>query len=246
MMQWNLPGGSYPRLYADMVMQPHLLIAGATCSGKSTLINNLITVLLHDAPDGCEFILIDPKKVELDEYKDLPHTRAYADDPADMMKALRDTLQIIDARYKTMKRQGLKEWPASHIYLIIDEMADLLTLDATKKEAAELLQRICQIGRAAAVHLIGCTQHIPTIPTSIRSNLDARVALKTTTPQDSRNVMFRTGAEKLPSPKRAGTCYAYYVRDGETGLYELPRIPEAEHQRLVSHWKAARPAWRMA
>ena len=245
-MKWSNPGGSYPRLYADMVMQPHLLIAGATCSGKSTLINNLITVLLHDAPDGCEFILIDPKKVELSEYEALPHTRAYADEPADMMKALRDTLQIIDARYKTMKRQGLKEWPASHIYLIIDEMADLLTLDATKKEAVELLQRIAQIGRAAAVHMIVATQHIPTIPTSIRSNLDARVALKTTTPQDSRNVMFRTGAEKLPSPKRAGTCYAYYVRDGETGLYELPTFTPAEHQRLVSHWKAQRPAWRMA
>ena len=245
-MKWNNPGGSYSRLYADMVMQPHLLIAGATCSGKSTLINNLITTLLHDDPDGCEFILIDPKKVELDEYKDLPHTRAYADEPADMMKALRDTLQIIDTRYKTMKRQGLREWPASHVYLIIDEMADLLTLDATKKEATELLQRIAQIGRAAAVHMIAATQHIPTIPTSIRSNLDARVALKTTTPQDSRNVMFRTGAEKLPSPKRAGTCYAYYVRDGETGLYELPTFTPAEHQRLVSHWEAARPAWRMA
>ena len=246
MMKWNLPGGTYPRLYADMVMQPHLLIAGATSSGKSTLINNLITVLLHDAPDGCEFILIDPKKVELDEYKDLPHTRAYADEPADMMKALRDTLQIIDTRYKTMKRQGLKEWPASHVYVIIDEMADLLTAKATKAKAEEMIQRLCQIGRGARVHVIGCTQHIPTIPTSIRCNLAARVALKTTTAQDSRNVMFRTGAERLPSPKRAGTCYAYYVRDGEIGLYELPRIPDAEHQRLVSHWKAARPAWRMA
>ena len=245
-MKWNNPGGSYSKLYADMVMQPHLLIAGATCSGKSTLINNLITTLLHDDPDGCEFILIDPKKVELDEYKDLPHTRAYADEPSDMMKALRDTLQIIDARYKTMKRQGLREWPASHVYLIIDEMADLLTMDTTKKEATELIQRIAQIGRAAAVHLIAGTQHIPSIPTSIRCNLDARVALKTTTAQDSRNIMYRTGAEKLPSPKRAGTCYAYYVRDGESELYELPTFTAAEHKRLMDHWKAARPAWRMA
>ena len=88
-----------------------------------------------------------------------------------MLDALRRCLQIVDARYKTMQRQGQREFTGSHIYVFIEEMADLLTMRSTKQEAEELMQRIAQIGRAARVHVIGATQHIPTVANTQSGNL---------------------------------------------------------------------------
>ena len=240
MMQWNLPGGSYPRLYAHMADQPHVLIAGATSSGKSTVINGIILSLLHDAPDADEFVLIDTKKIELSEYRTLPHTRIYADTPADAVDALRRVLQTVDARFRTMQRQGLREFTGSHVYVFVDELADLLTTASVKLEAEQLIQRIAQIGRAARVHLICATQHVPIVPTSVRCNFDARLGLKVTTAQESRNIIMRTGAERLPSPRKAGKSYGYFLADGDCDLYELPRFSEEEHRRLLTFWQTAK------
>ena len=244
MTTWNnLPGGSYPRLYAHMADQPHVLIAGATSSGKSTVIDGIILTLLHDAPDADEFVLIDPKRVELSEFRNLPHTRIYADTPADAVDALRRVMQTVDARFKTMQRQCQREYQGSHVYVFIDELADLLTTASIKREAEELIQRIAQIGRAARVHLICATQHVPVVSTAIRCNFDARLCLKVTTAQESRNTIMRKGAEQLPSPRKAGKAYGYYLADGDCDLYELPRFTEEEHRRIVRHWQRnTRPA----
>lgn len=243
MMQWNLPGGKFPRLYAHMADQPHVLIAGATSSGKSTVINGIILSLLHDAPDADEFVLIDTKRVELSEFRTLPHTRIYADTPADAVDALRRVLRTVDDRFKTMQRQGQREYQGSHVYVFVDELADLLTTSSVKRESEELLQRIAQVGRAARVHLICATQHVPVVPTSVRCNFDARLGLKVTTAQESRNIIMRTGAERLPSPRKAGKAYGFYLADGDCDLYELPRFSEDEHQRIVQHWQRnTRPA----
>ena len=170
MMQWNLPGGSYSKLFYDMLQQTNLLIAGAAGSGKSVTVNGLVNTPLHDSPDACGMILLDPKRVELVEYRNLPHVRMYASEPADILTALKRTLQIIDARFSEMQRQGRREYCGSHLYLIIDELTDILTTASIAKEAAVVLQRICQIGRAARLHVIAGTQHIPTVPTAIRCN----------------------------------------------------------------------------
>ena len=240
MMKWNLPGGSYSRLFYDMLHQTNLLIAGAAGSGKSVTINGLVTTILHDSPDTCELILVDPKRVELCEYRNLPHVRMYASEPADILDTLNRTLQIIDARYRTMQHQGQREFTGSHIYLIIDELTDILTTASIAKEAAVILQRICQIGRAARLHCVAGTQHIPTVPTAIRCNFDARLALRTTCAQDSRNIIGKNGAEKLPAPRTVGKAYGYYRNDVDLGLYEIPVYANEEHRRLLNYWQTAR------
>ena len=85
---YNTPEGEYSALYADMLKQPHLLVAGATGSGKSVVINGIIATALYNSPAIAKFILIDPKRVELVEYRNLPHTIKYASEPNDMVAAL--------------------------------------------------------------------------------------------------------------------------------------------------------------
>ena len=235
-MIYATPGGSYSRLYADMATKPHLLIAGKTGSGKSTVLNGIIHALLHDGPDTTRFIMIDLKRVELCEYRELPHLHSYADDGRHALQALQQALAITEARYADMARRHIKQYDGSHLYIIIDEMADLLTIKATKAPAEEMIQRLCQIGRGARVHVIGCTQHIPTIPTAIRCNFDNRVALRTTSAQDSRNIMYRPGAERLPDPVTEHRAMCYYVTSSGPTLYDLPMIPETEIHRIVTHW----------
>ena len=229
---YTTPGGQVYTLYTDMLKQPHLLIAGATGSGKSVAVNGLITTALHDSPARVQFILIDPKRVELVEFKNLPHVIKYSSEPGDMVQALETAMNTTEARYHEMQRQGLKKYPGGAVYVIIDELADLMTTN--KKQVAPLLQRLAQIGRAANVHLIACTQCplSSVIPTPIKVNFDARLALRTRSAQDSRNILGAKGCELLP---RYGRGY-YMTPDGLT-LYNIPMIPETETAQLVTYWK---------
>ena len=233
-MTYNTPGGSYSRLFADMAMQNHLLIAGTTGAGKTTVINGIMHALLHDTPANDRFILIDLKRVELDDYRYLPHTIKYADDDQGAVQALQIAMNITNNRYTDMKSRHIKEYDKSHIYVIIDELADLLT--TVRKQAEPLIQRLCQIGRSAHVHVIAATQHIPMVPTAIRCNFDSRVALRTVNAQDSRNIIYKAGAEKLPNPRTAGRAFAYYMTAGDINLYDIPRVPDAERRRIIDHW----------
>lgn len=233
-MTYTTPGGSYSRLFADMASQTHLLIAGTTGSGKSTVIQGILHALLHSDPTADRFIFVDLKKVELDEYRRIPHAIRYADDTQGAIQALQTALQYTDARYADMQRRGIRMYDGSHLYVIIDELADLLT--TARKQAEPLIQRLCQIGRGARVHVIAATQHIPMIPTAIRCNFDSRVALRTANAQDSRNIIYQTGAEKLPSPIIEHRAMGYYMTAGNPILYEIPRTPEPERRRVINHW----------
>lgn len=235
-MTYTTPGGSYSRLYADMANQTHLLIAGATGAGKSVVINGILHAILHDSPAADGLILIDLKKVELSEYRDLPHVREYADTAPAALRALQNALDIVEARYSDMQRRHLRIYDGSHLYVIIDELADLLTIAG--KRAAPLLQRLSQIGRGARCHLIAATQHIPTVPTSIRCNFASRLGLCTGSAQDSRNIIFRAGCEKLPYPPDIHQAYGYYLRGPKCELYQLPMTDEAERLRIINHWTA--------
>ena len=229
------PEGTIYGLYSNMLEQPHLLIAGATGSGKSVVINGLVYTSLL-SPWGCqeggkEFILIDPKRVELCAYQDLPHTLFYASEPNDISYSLKLALDIIDNRYKEMQANRLRKFDGGDLYIIIDEFADLMTTQ--KKTVVPLIQRIAQIGRASKVHLIIATQTpiAQVLPTEIKCNFDARVALRTRSAQDSRNILGETGAESLP---RYGECY-YMIPEG-TFQTDVPYIPEEELDRVTRHW----------
>ena len=237
---YNTPGGEFCNLYADMLEQNHVLIAGATGSGKSTVINGMIHAAMYKSPIRIQFIMLDPKKCELFMYRDLPHTLAYADEPHTMLAALEDGLEIINDRFTEMQSQRVREYTGSHIYIFVDELADLLTTPGIKKKAAQVLQRVCQIGRAAHVHVVAATQFIPAIPTAIRCNFDCKMALRTATAQDSRNILGVKGAEQLPDPKQSGKCYGYYLHGADLELYSLMRIEEAEIERLITHWRNPR------
>lgn len=218
-------------LYRDMLSQPHLLIAGATGSGKSVIINGLIYTALYDSPAAVRFILIDPKRVELIEYKPLPHTIQYASEPGEMIGALQGALDIVENRYKLMQRQHMKKYSGAAIYIVIDELADLMTTN--KKQVQPLIQRLAQIGRAANIHIIAATQCplAAVIPTPIKVNFDSRVGLRTRSRQDSRNILDCPGCEMLP---RYGQ--GYYMTPEGLQLYNIPMIPDTERQRIIKHW----------
>jgi len=214
-----------------MLKQPHLLIAGTTGSGKSVLINSLIYTALYKSPNRCRFVLIDPKRVELVDYKSLPHTISYSSEIPDILKALQYSIELMEKRYKKMQRQRIKKSNAANIYIIIDEYADLII--QAKKEIERYIIRLSQLGRAANIHLILATQR-PTrdvVTGAIKVNLDSRVALRCSTAQDSRNILDAKGAETLP---RYG--YGYYKTPAELKLISIPMIDPRELAERVKWW----------
>ena len=218
------------------------MVAGATGSGKSVVINALIYTALYKFPLSAEsknsvgFIFIDPKRVELVDYTELPHTLRYASEPAEMVQALEHAMSLTEDRYRLMQRQRAKKWDGGQVYVIIDEFADLMTTN--RKQVQPLIQRLAQVGRAAGVHIILATQCplAKVIPTEIKVNFDARIALRTRSAQDSRNILGETGCELLP---RYGKGY-YMTPEGVT-LYNIPMIPEEELSARVQWWMDQRP-----
>lgn len=230
--EWKTPEGQYYALYKDMLKQPHLLIAGATGSGKSVVINGIMYTALFDSPARVQFILIDPKRVELVDFKPLPHTLKYASEPGDMVEALRLAMEITENRYKIMQGRHEKKFTGGAVYVVIDELADLMTTN--RRQVQPLIQRLAQIGRAANVHIIAATQCplASVIPTPIKVNFDSRVALRTRSKQDSRNILGVGGCELLP---RYGKGY-YMTPDGLT-LYNIPMHTQEDLQQLLTYWK---------
>ena len=230
------PGGSTYNIYNDALSQPHLLIAGATGSGKSVIVNALIhaaLLRLPGGPDGARLILIDPKRVELSQWRDMPHTVKYASEPDEMRDALDLAMHITENRFRevTRKKGHQKKYSGPDLYIIVDEFADLMTTQ--RKHIAPTIQRLAQLGRAAKVHLIIATQ-CPLrqiIPTEIKCNFDSRFGLRTRSAQDSRNIIERAGLETLPRYGQA----VYMTPEGEQ-LYNIPMIPETELDRVAAWW----------
>ena len=227
------PGGNRPGIYADMATQVHLLIAGKTGSGKSVVINGIIySLLIEKFPSECTFLFVDPKRVELSQYKPLPHCIEYASEPGEPLRVVSRALDIIETRYKAMQRAGARKYNGGACYIVIDELADLMT--TCRAAIIPPLQRIAQIGRAANVHIIAATQCplAKIIPTEIKVNFDSILGLKTATRQHSRNIIDAPGCELLPP-----YGYGYYITPSGRQLVQLPMIPETELQRVVDHWK---------
>ena len=135
----STPGGTIPAVYMDMAKQTHLLIAGKTGAGKSVVINGIIYGLLcHYFPNECKFVFVDPKRVELVQYKNTPHCMIYASEPGQPITALKMALAVTEGRYKAMQHNGLKKFNGGAVYVVIDELADLMT--TCKREFLPLLQ----------------------------------------------------------------------------------------------------------
>lgn len=226
------PGGNYYTLYKDMLDQVHILIAGATGSGKSVLINGIMHTALLSSPLKYQFVLIDLKRVELADYRDLPHTIAYADTAADAVSVLSATVDLIEKRYSVMQRDHVRSYQGSCVYVVIDELADLMTV--AKKDVLPLIQRIAQIGRAANVKIIAATQCplVTVIPTQVKVNFDTVIGLHTRSAQDSRNIIGVSGCELLP---RYGQ--GYYMTPSGIERWEIPMYEDSERVRVLEHWR---------
>ncbi len=205
--------------YVEINKTPHMLVAGATGSGKSVCINNIIlSILMRSTPDEVKMVLVDPKKVEFNVYDGIPHLLApVVTDPKKASAALQKIVAMMDDRYETFKNSGTKniqtyneyiekklkkdpncgEKKMPFILVIIDELADLMLVAA--KEVEESIMRITQLARAAGIHLIVATQRPSTdvITGVVKSNIPTRVAFTVSSSIDSRTILDMVGAEKL-------------------------------------------------
>ena len=193
----------------DLASMPHLLIAGATGSGKSVGMNTfLLSLLYQNSPEDLKFIMIDPKRVELTAYNGIPHLLTPVITQADKAhSSLKWAVGEMNRRYQLFAEKGYRniseynkaESKRMHkIVIVIDELADLM-MQATKKETEAVICRIAQMARAVGMHLIIATQRpsVNVITGVIKANIPARIAFTVTTGVDSRTIIDGIGAEDL-------------------------------------------------
>lgn len=216
-------------VYGELNRMPHLLIAGATGSGKSVCVNAIISsILMRTKPDEVKLVLIDPKKVEFTPYNDVPHLLSPVITDGDLAnKALKVIVEMMDRRYDLFGELGVRnitaynEYVLTHndehlkvlprIVIIIDELADLMLVAAKEVEAS--IQRITQLARAAGIHLIVATQRpsVDVVTGVIKANIPSRIAFAVSQAVDSRTILDQAGAERL-----LGNGDMLYLPNGET------------------------------
>lgn len=195
-------------ILADLAKMPHLLVAGATGSGKSVCINTIITSILFKAnPDEVKFVLIDPKVVELSNYNGIPHLLTpVVTDAKKAAAALRWAVQEMERRYALFAAAGVRDISRYNetcverlplILIIIDELADLMMIAPVDVEDA--ICRLAQMARAAGLHLILATQRpsVDVITGTIKANVPSRISFAVSSQVDSRTILDMAGAEKL-------------------------------------------------
>lgn len=226
-------------IVGDLAKMPHLLVAGQTGSGKSVMINTILTSMLYRyTPSDLKLILVDPKQVELTPYNDIPHLLSpVIHEPEKCISALKWAVAEMERRLRTMAEAGKrniveynslkKEEGMPYVVIVIDELSDLMMMAA--RDVESLIVRIAQKARAAGIHLILATQRpsVDVITGLIKANVPARIAFTTTSQVDSKTIIDGAGAEKLlgqgdmllltanmPKPRRV---QAAFISDAETG-----------------------------
>ena len=240
-------------IVADLGAMPHLLIAGATGSGKSVCLNSIVCcLLLHNTPEQVRLILVDPKRVELVQYNDVPHLLApVVVEVEKVIGVLKWVTGEMDNRYRRFAEVGVRNLTAynawavrekqptlPYIVLIIDELADLMML--APDETEKLLCRLAQLARATGIHLVLATQRpsVDVVTGLIKANFPSRISFAVSSQVDSRTILDTVGAEKLlgrgdmlflpgdaPKPIRLQGCF----------------VSDTEIERLVNWWRSNRP-----
>jgi S-DNA-T family DNA segregation ATPase FtsK/SpoIIIE len=249
---------------ADLAKMPHLLIAGTTGSGKSVGVNALIVSILYRArPDEVKFILIDPKRLELGLYEDIPHLATpIIVDPKLASRSLKWAVAEMERRYRDlagwgvrnidgynteiMRRNLIKEYddkgepwkPLPYIVIIIDELADLMMTSG--REVEESITRLAQMARAVGIHLVLATQRpsVDVITGLIKANFPSRISFRVSSKIDSRTIIDTNGAEQL-----LGRGDMLFLPPGTSRLIRVhgAYIDETEIGKIVAHIKAQGP-----
>jgi S-DNA-T family DNA segregation ATPase FtsK/SpoIIIE len=247
---------------SDLATMPHLLIAGSTGAGKSVSVNAMITsILMRATPDDVRFIMVDPKRLELGMYEDIPHLLTpVVMDPKLAANALRWAVREMEERYKTLAAIGVRNIeqynrniramqaekkpgepllddkgneikPLPFIVVLIDELADLMMVAGNEVE--ESIARLAQMARAIGIHLVLATQRpsVDVITGLIKANMPARISFRVTSKIDSRTILDGNGAEQL-----LGKGDMLYLPPASSRFVRLhgPYISEQESARLAS------------
>ncbi len=233
---------------ADLAAMPHLLIAGATGSGKSVCINSIVAcLLLNNTPETLRLLMVDPKMVELTPFNGIPHLFAPVIVSAqESVRSLKWVTAQMDERYQTFSQAGVRNIQAyndmatsraqsalPHIVVVIDELADLMM--AAPDEIERSICRIAQLARATGIHLVIATQRpsVDVVTGLIKANFPARISFAVTTQVDSRVILDAAGAEKL-----LGRGDMLYMSPESSKLIRMQGcfVSDQELQRLVQYW----------
>ncbi len=233
-------------IVADLAKMPHLLIAGATGSGKSVCINDIIISLVYKcSPEELQLILVDPKVVELSSFGCLPHLKVpVVTDPKKAANALASGVREMDQRYKTFAQIGARDLERYNelqsenklpkLVIIIDELADLMMVSPDTVE--DSICRIAQLGRAAGIHLIVATQRpsADVITGLIKANVPSRIAFAVSSAIDSRIILDTGGAEKLLG---RGDMLFHPNGSGKPMRAQGAFVGDDEVERVMRHFK---------
>jgi S-DNA-T family DNA segregation ATPase FtsK/SpoIIIE len=234
---------------ADLSRMPHLLIAGATGSGKSVCVNAIIcSLLMRASPSEVKLILIDPKRVEMAQYKGIPHllTEVIVDNDKSV-NALKWTVGTMESRYHEFAQRGVRniagynealrsgEPRMPYIVIVIDELADLMMVSAYEVEAT--ITRIAQLARATGIHLVVATQRpsVQVITGLIKANIPSRIAFAMTSGVDSRTILDTVGAEDLLG--RGDMLYQPIDAPRAVRLQGV-LVTDHEIETVARHWRA--------
>ncbi len=238
----DVAGGAF---VADIDRMPHLLIAGATGSGKSVCINTIIISLLYtNSPDDLKLILVDPKRVELTPYNEIPHLLTpVITDTTKTINALKWVVGEMDRRYQVLNQaakrnlasynQGAGE-KLPYIVVVVDELADLMAVAAADVETAII--RLAQMARAVGIHLVVATQRpsVDVITGLIKANITSRIAFAVASGTDSRTILDTAGAEKLLG---RGDCLFVSAELSKPKRLQGAFISDAEIERVTAALK---------
>nr|WP_088189299.1 DNA translocase FtsK [Desulfosporosinus sp. FKA] len=238
-------------IVADLIKMPHLLVAGATGSGKSVCITSIINSILFNAtPAEVKFLLVDPKMVELSQYNGIPHLLApVVVDPKKAASALKWIVKEMENRYELFAAAGVRDVvrynklkseadssvKLPYIVVIIDELADLMLV--APGEVEEAICRLAQMARAAGIHLVIATQRpsVDVITGVIKANIPSRISFAVSSQIDSRTILDATGAEKL-----LGKGDMLYSPLGVNKALRVQGclVTDEEVQKIIAHWKS--------